>query len=156
MSSVRFRHAAPHWVRPWFYRPSKRRCLGCGRPLPKRSQEVYCSLKCQRSLERVRKTATWRKSGQAIVEGYKGHYIRLHILDEQDGCCAICGIADLWNDLPLVLVLDHIDGGATNNQRANLRMICPNCDSQRRTFKSRNRGNGRHFPRERCANGQSY
>lgn len=58
--------------------------------------------------------------------------------------------------MTLESVLDHIDGDATNNARENLRMVCPNCDSQLPTFKSKNRGKGRHFRRERYANGQSY
>lgn len=70
--------------------------------------------------------------------------------------CAICGSGIEWRGLPLVFILDHIDGDSTNNSRENLRMVCPNCDSQLPTFKSRNRGKGRHFRRERYANGQSY
>jgi len=133
-----------------------RQCLGCGCQLIKRSQKLYCSVKCQWSLERARKTAAWLESGEATIGGYKSHYVRLHILDEQHACCDLCGIADLWNNLPLVLVLDHIDGDASNNSRENLRMICPNCDSQLPTFKSKNRGKGRHYRRERYANGKSY
>ena len=122
----------------------------------KRSQKVYCSLACQRSLERTHKTFEWLKSGIAFVASEPNHYVRLHLLDEQDGCCAICGIVEEWNGLPLVFVLDHIDGDSTNNHRDNLRMICPNCDSQLPTFKYRNFGKGRHSRRERYANGQSY
>lgn len=133
-----------------------RQCLGCGCELTKRSQKLYCSVRCQRSLERARKTALWLKTGEAIVVAKKNHYVRLHLLDEQEGCCDTCGIVEEWNDLPLVFVLDHVDGNASNNRRDNLRMICPNCDSQLPTFKSRNRGKGRHLRRERYANGQSY
>lgn len=131
-------------------------CLGCGAPLVKRSQKVFCSNRCQRSAERSAKTAAWLATGAATLAGEKGHYVRRYLLDAQDGCCEICGIVEEWNDLPLVFVLDHVDGDATNNRRENLRMVCPNCDSQLPTFKSRNRGNGRHFRRERYAEGKSY
>ena len=45
----------------------------------------------------------------------------------------------MWLGLPLALVLDHVDGDPTNNRRENLRLVCPNCDSQLPTYKSRNR-----------------
>ena len=93
-----------------------KQCRGCGATLTKRSQKVYCSVACQRSLERTTKTAAWLSSGTAVVAGKKDHYIRLFLLDEQDACCAICGIADEWNEQELVLVLDHVDGDATNNR----------------------------------------
>ena len=68
----------------------------------------------------------------------------------------MCSIDNSWNGSPLALVIDHIDGNASNNRRDNLRLVCPNCDSQLPTFKSRNRGNGRAWRRQRYADGKSY
>jgi hypothetical protein len=82
--------------------------------------------------------------------------MRRYILDDQGGLCAICATPAEWNDLPLVFVLDHIDGDASNNRRDNLRLICPNCDSQLATYKARNRGRGRAWRRARYASGKSY
>ena len=66
-----------------------------------------------------------------------------YFLEEQHHCCAICGCSDLWQDKLLVFILDHIDGNADNNNRENLRLICPNCDSQLDTFKSKNKKSAR-------------
>ena len=66
-----------------------------------------------------------------------------YFLFEQDNKCAICGINNIWNDKPVIFVLDHIDGNADNNNRDNLRLVCPNCDSQLDTFKSKNKKSAR-------------
>lgn len=42
------------------------------------------------------------------------------------------------------------------NKRSNLRMICSNCDSQLPTYKSKNKGNGRHYRTKRYEEGKSY
>jgi hypothetical protein len=133
-----------------------RQCRGCGSELSKRSQKLYCGNACQASLRRDISTKRWLESGAARIDSHQGHYIREYLAEAQSDCCAICGGASVWLDLPLALVLDHMDGDPTNNRRENLRLICPNCDSQLATYKSRNRGKGRHYRRQRYANGQSY
>lgn len=42
-----------------------------------------------------------------------------------------------------MFVLDHIDGDCSNNKRENLRLICPNCDSQTSTFKLKTKNSKR-------------
>lgn len=59
---------------------------------------------------------------------------------EKDGyyCCDICAMPPVWCDKPVVFVLDHIDGINDNNLPENLRLLCPNCNSQTSTFCGRN------------------
>ena len=131
-------------------------CLGCGAALTKRHQKLFCSNRCQRAMERERNVARWLATGVAHPGSGAGHYIRLFLLEAQDSSCAVCGCPATWQGRELRLVLDHVDGDASNNQRANLRLVCPNCDSQLPTFKARNRGNGRAWRRQRYADGKSY
>lgn len=42
--------------------------------------------------------------------------------------------ASVWLDRTLILQLDHIDGDNTNNELANLRILCPNCHTQTETW----------------------
>lgn len=52
--------------------------------------------------------------------------------------CMICGLNPLWNNKPLSLQLDHIDGNSDNNNPNNLRLLCPNCHSQTDTYSGKN------------------
>ena len=133
-----------------------RQCRGCGAELTRRSQKVYCGNACQAAARRVAATMLWLESGVARTDSHQGHYIRDYLIADQSGCCSICGAVGTWQGLPLTLILDHIDGNPENNRRDNLRLICPNCDSQLPTYKSRNRGSGRAFRRQRYADGKSY
>jgi hypothetical protein len=52
--------------------------------------------------------------------------------------CAECGQGAEWNGKQLVLVLDHINGDSADHRLVNLRLLCPNCNSQTPTFCGRN------------------
>lgn len=69
------------------------------------------------------------------------HRLKLRIIKEGllPPVCSICGI-DSWNEKPLSLQLDHIDGDRLNNFIENLRLLCPNCHSQTDTYCGKNIG----------------
>ncbi len=48
--------------------------------------------------------------------------------------CSLCGLSPSWQEKPLTLQLDHINGIANDNRLENLRILCPNCHSQTSTF----------------------
>lgn len=64
--------------------------------------------------------------------------------------CSICGLEPIWNNKPLTLTLDHINGDNHDNRIDNLRWVCPNCDRQLDTFGFKNRKNYNIKPKNYC------
>ena len=65
----------------------------------------------------------------------KQRLLELNMIEHK---CKICGQTSQWNNQNLVMVLDHINGISNDNRLENLRMLCPNCNSQQSTFAGRN------------------
>jgi hypothetical protein len=128
-------------------------CGHCGRPI--RLRNKFCSLSCDQAHRLAVRLENWLRTGE-ISGADPADSIRQYLLDEQKSKCAICAGSNEWTGKVLVFVLDHIDGNSANNCRENLRMVCPNCDSQLETYKGRNHGNGRFARRQRYAAGGSY
>lgn len=131
------------------------RCKSCQKELANK-RSIYCNNTCQQEYQNAQKIAEWLRTGKVTLHGSTDHYIKRYISEQQDHKCLICKSGKTWFGKSLNFVLDHIDGNSENNRRDNLRLICPNCDSQLDTYKSRNKGNGRHTRRERYKDGKSY
>ncbi len=120
----------------------------CGKPIS--TKRIYCSHACQ---HRHQYEETVRL---AIESGYfydtdkfntSTQVVRRYLRESYGDQCSICHISE-WQDKPLSLVLDHINGQSNDWRISNLRLVCPNCDSQLPTFKARNKGNGRAYRRK--------
>lgn len=75
-----------------------------------------------------------------FVPGKARHALKrgLKVLGISYECAVTECKASTWLGKPLSLQLDHIDGNKKNNDPSNLRLLCPNCHSQTKTFAGRN------------------
>jgi hypothetical protein len=70
----------------------------------------------------------------AYNKDIKPRLLKLGLLENK---CDECGLGPEWNGKPLTIQLDHIDGNHKNFNLINLRMLCPNCHTQTKTFGSK-------------------
>jgi len=124
-------------------------CKNCGVKFKDRGhcdRGNYCSKKCHGE---SRTKAAFEKYRIKFEKGLLKDEIDdrrwiYRVLVEKDGnVCNVCGMNGEWQDKPLRLIVNHINGDSRNSKPSNLELICPNCESQSPFFKSRNIGNGR-------------
>lgn len=129
------------------YKPLKHSCICeiCGAEFESTNKNArFCSCICQAKNTHINAYKDFLENNEKYCRGnYTPKCFKQDFLEEQNGVCAICGCKPEHNGKVLVFVMDHIDGDASNNKRDNLRMVCPNCDSQLPTFKSKNKNSTR-------------
>lgn len=121
-------------------------CVKCGSVISSGSKSGLCR-ECYLQTRKKEKIDKWLKtgdSGYTSADSTIRGAIREYIFNDQNGKCAICGIPSFWNGKELHFILDHINRDASQSNRENLRLICPNCDSQLDTYKSKNKNSKRY------------
>ena len=66
--------------------------------------------------------------------------------------CSECSIVNEYNDKPISLQLDHINGIRNDHRLENLRWLCPNCHSQQNTSFGKNNKNEKKLILCECGN----
>jgi|688.fasta_scaffold06007_2 hypothetical protein len=109
--------------------------------IPSSSNKTYCSIDCHNNYyyHYVEKSRTFLQPG--CSGGGCNAAIRKYLVKKHGNKCMICDQSgDNWNGKPMTLIVDHVDGDAYNYSVNNMRLVCPNCDSQLSTYKGRNKG----------------
>jgi predicted restriction endonuclease len=116
-------------------------CLFCGVLIPKRNK--YCNNKCQSEYQYKEKIDQWIRNKKNFIRSggtSLPSWMRKYLMDKAEYKCSECG----WSEIntftqTIPLDVDHIDGDAYNNEIDNLRVLCPNCHSLKKTFKNSGR-----------------
>lgn len=124
--------------------PIKKYCLHCGRQITSKKASKFCSNECHCAYGHEKAYHDFLENNDKYCRGnYTPRAFYGEFLEEQNYSCAICACKNEHNGKVLKFIIDHIDGDASNNKRNNLRLVCPNCDSQLPTFKSKNKNSTR-------------
>ena len=113
------------------------KCLHCNKEnkCGRTKFNKFCDNVCQGKYKWEHETVPRIEAGQGGIRALKKY-----LLDIKGETCIECSQSATWNNKPLVLQLDHIDGDSDNNYPINIRLLCPNCHSQTENFGSKGQG----------------
>ena len=105
-------------------------CLTCSQEFTWKenvSRGKFCCKECETTYNR-------EQVKQKILSGKASKRpIKKYLIETKGNLCETCKI-DSWNNQPITLQIDHIDGNTKNNTLENFRLLCPNCHSQTPTW----------------------
>ena len=97
---------------------------------PSQKAGLFCSRRCHTDY----RITTIIKSGKGTKSTALSYLKRF-----KDYNCSECGIKE-YNNKPIQLQIEHVDGNPKNNIIENITWLCPNCHSQTKTWGSKNAG----------------
>jgi HNH endonuclease len=111
------------------------KCLCCEKEMRYNhgTTNKFCSVACNSKYQ-------WEKVSIPKIESGQGGNLKRYLKEIFGDKCSECGQEGTWNNKPLVLQLDHIDGDSDNNYPNNVRLLCPNCHTQTENFGSKGKG----------------
>lgn len=127
-------------------------CLNCGKD-GKSVGRIFCSNKCYVDNKR-KKRFNKIESGDLTLSPRQYKLYLIHKYGNKCMECGWCEINPVTGKVPIEL--EHIDGDSNNNKLENLKLLCPNHHSLTPTYKSLNKGKGRHSRMKRYNEGKSF
>lgn len=110
--------------------------------LKRRIQELKCSTE---HFNRGVSNGAYQKYTMETILTENSNYVSISKLKQRlvkgkylEYKCACCGINE-WQNKPITLQLDHINGNNRDHRLENLRFLCPNCHSQTNTYAGKNK-----------------
>lgn len=124
-----------------------------------RAAAMSISMNYQTFRKHVKRLGLWKtnQSGRGVKKSYPGiplneilaglhpsykrHNLkrRLFAAGLKKNECEECGQGSTWENKPLTIQLEHVNGVKDDHSWTNLKMLCPNCHSQTSTFSGRNK-----------------
>lgn len=128
-------------------KPQPKFCKYCGLEIPKTGHESvanylskeFCSGTCKSKYAQEKYIQLWKEGKITGMSGeYPSERVRKYMLEKVGYKCSNCG----WHEVnpftgKIPLELHHIDGNPYNTIEDNLQVLCPNCHSLTRGYKTK-------------------